>query len=151
MLVGGPITTGVGSPQTLLRGVVRRVVAVTVIVEFIANVYALPLAFEIVGVFLVIAFSGMQPLVERDPSVEPSARKFIASVPVVVGLVYLVYFLVRVLGDFDSFATQENAEDFLVGPALTVALIPFLLAASRFSRWEQERIRRRFRAKADTA
>ena len=151
VLVGGAITTGVGNPQAFVRDVFRRVVAVTVIVEFIANVYALPLAFEIVGVFLVIAFSGMQPLVERDPSVEQSARKVIAGVPIAVGLVYLVYFLVRVLGDFDSFATQKNAEDFLVGPALTVALIPFLLAASRFSRWEQERIRRPFKAKADTA
>lgn len=147
VLVGGAITTGVGNPQAFLRGVFRRVVAVTVIVEFIANVYALPLAFEIVGVFLVIAFSGMQPLVERDPSVEPSARKFIAGVPIAVGFVYLVYFLVRVLGDFDSFATRENAEDFLVGPLLTLALIPFLIAAARFSGWEQERIRRRFRSK----
>jgi hypothetical protein len=55
-----------------------------------------------------------------------------------------VYFLVRVFTDFRGFWTRENAEDFLVGPALTLVLIPFLYAVAWYSQRELANLRKQF-------
>lgn len=145
VLIGGAIAGGAGDFRKFLnRTVIARVLTVTVVIEFIANLYALPLAFEIVGVFLASTLNTIEPLVRRDSNAN-SLRGPVVWVPAAVVLVYLAYFAYRVLADFGSFATRDTAEDFLVGPALTLALIPWLFGWARFSRWEQDRIRRRFR------
>lgn len=69
VLVGEAITRGARSDREFLRRVLRRVIAVTVIVEFVVNVYALPFAFELVGVLVV--FVGMQVVVKHDASTPP--------------------------------------------------------------------------------
>jgi hypothetical protein len=127
------------------------VFAVTVVVEFVVNVYAFPFAFELVGVFVLFAFTGMQVVAQHDASTPSSVRKFIDGVLVAVGSAYLTYFVIRVLTDLDAFLTRENAEDFLVGPALTLALIPLLYAAAWLSRREQRNLRKRFRERVDSA
>ena len=52
--------------------------------------------------------------------------------------------LVRVSTDLGGFLTRENAEDFLVGPALTLALVPLLYAVAWYSRRELANLRRQF-------
>lgn len=44
-----------------------------------------------------------------------------------IGFIYFGYFLARVLGDLSGFFSREHAEELLVAPALTLALIPFPL------------------------
>jgi hypothetical protein len=58
-----------------------------------------------------------------------------------VGLLYLAYVFIKALGNLDGFLTRENAEDFLVGPALTIALIPFLYVVAWLSLREQRTLR----------
>jgi hypothetical protein len=67
---------------------------------------------------------------------------------VVAGLVYLGYFLVRLVADVNGFATRENVEDLLVPPLLTLAFVPFLIGAAWLSRREQENFRRRFEVRS---
>jgi hypothetical protein len=76
-------------------------------------------------------------------------RGLIDGVLVAAGVLYLGYFFVRALGDLDSFLTRHRAEDFLVGPALTIALIPFLYALAWMSRREQDNLRKRLRSASD--
>jgi hypothetical protein len=71
-------------------------------------------------------------------------RTFIDSVLAAVGVLYVGYFVIRVLSDLDGFLTRENAEEFLVGPVLTLALIPLLLGAAWLSRREQRNFPERF-------
>ncbi len=52
--------------------------------------------------------------------------RFIDAVLATIGLMYLLYFVVQALGDLGTFFTRDNAEDFLVGPVLTITLLPFL-------------------------
>jgi hypothetical protein len=53
---------------------------------------------------------------------------------------------VSAISNFDGFLTRKNAEDFLVAPALTLALVPFLFGVAWVSRREQENLRQRFRS-----
>ncbi|MEJ7792031.1 MAG: hypothetical protein WKF65_08690 [Gaiellaceae bacterium] len=150
VLAGEAVTDGARDGRVFLRRVLRRVVAVTIVVEFVVNVYALPFAFEVVGVFLLLSFVGVRVVAQRDSSTPAPVLRFIDVVLATIGVVYLGYFVIRVFGDVPGFLTRENAEDFLVGPALTLALIPFLFAAAWWSRREDERLHKRLRARFDS-
>jgi hypothetical protein len=89
-------------------------------------------------VFVVVLFVGMQVVVQHDASADPRGRKFVHGVLGAAGLLYLAYFFMRALGDLHGFLTRENAEGFLVGPALKIALVPFLLAVAWLPRRELE-------------
>lgn len=150
VLAGRAVTAGARNDRAFLMSVLRGVVAVTLVIEFVVNVYALPFAFELVGVLIVLTFVGMQVVVQRDSSTPPLVRKFIDGVLVAVGIFYLGYFAVRVLNDLEGFLARKNAEDFLIGPFLTLALIPFLYGAAWLSRREeQENLRKRWRTRSD--
>ncbi len=151
VLAGEAVTEGARDDRAFLRQVLRRVVAATILVEFIVNVYALPLAVELLLVPVVLLFIGAQVVAQHDPSTTPAVRKVIDGVLVAVGVVYLGYFVISVLGDLDGFLTRQNAEDFLVGPVLTLALIPFLYSAAWWSRREHKNLHKRFRANPDSS
>ena len=125
------------SSRDFLWRVLKPLVGITILVEFVVNVYTLPFVYELVLVAVVILFTGMEVVVRHDASADPRVRKFIEGVLVAVGLLYLGYFVGEALSDLDGFLTRENAEDFLVGPALTIALIPFLYVVAWLSLREQ--------------
>ena len=66
-----------------------------------------------------------------------------------VGALYVGYFVIRMFGDLDGFVSRRNAEEFLVGPVLTLAFIPLLLRAAWVSRREQRQFRERFGGSLD--
>lgn len=150
VLVSEAVTQTSENDADFLRRVVRRVIAVTVLVEFVVNLYVFPFAFELVGAFVVLAFSGMQVVVQHDPSADPRVRKVIDGVLIAVGLCYLIYSAVKGLSGSDGLLTRENAEDFLVGPALTVVLVPFLYGLVWLSPHERENLRKRWRSASNS-
>jgi len=145
VLAGYAVTHSPSDPK-FLRGVLKRVVAVTILIDFIVNLYVLPFAFEFVLVFLAVLFVGLEVVVRRDQSADPGVRKLVDGALVSIGVFYLAYFVISVLRDLDGFLTRDNVEAFLAGPVLTVALIPFLYGWAWISHWEQRRMRRRFAA-----
>lgn len=144
VLVGDAVTDGGRADPSYLRKAFRRVLAVTIVVEFLVGLYAMPLGVEIVVVGVALAFAGMQAVTASNPEFDETTRKFINGVLIAVGLLYVGYFAARLAGDPSGFATREHAEDFLVPPALTVVLLPFLVAAAWLSRHAQDALRRRF-------
>ena len=127
---------------TLVRKLLRRALKLTILVEFLVNLYVFPFAVELLLVPLVFLFLAMQIVAEHREDVEP-ARKFISGVLGALGLGLLAYVALRALTDPSGLATRENAEDFLVGPALTLALLPFLYLVAWESQRELDKLRRR--------
>lgn len=145
VLAGRAVSQGNRSSGELLRGILRRVFVITALIEFAVNVYALPLAVELVGVGVVLLFTGMQAEAEYEhPSTAP-VRKVINGVLIAVGLLYIANFAIQFLSDPASLTTWENAEELYVPPTLTLGLVPFLLGAAWYARREQERLQARFR------
>jgi hypothetical protein len=130
VLVGQAVIADHGAPS-LLRRVLGRVLAITVLIEFIANLYAFPLGVELPLTFLLIVFVMLQAYAPHDQNVTPAARKFIDVVVTLIGITYLSYFLARVISDPSGFFSRSTAEDMLVGPALTVGLLPVLYLCIR--------------------
>jgi hypothetical protein len=145
VLVAEAVSGTSPSDPAFRRRVLRRLAAWTLLVEFAVNLYTLPFVVEAVVLFIAILFVGMQTVIENGLTpVEPAVRKFIEIVIGAVGTFYFLYFLVRVFTDLGGFWTRENAEDFLVGPVLTFALIPFLYAVAWYSRRELASLRKQF-------
>lgn len=145
-------SSGAGSPSAttssseasrrLVRGVNENGVTPTLVIEFVVNLYVLPFLVEAVLLLIVLVSTGMQAVLNSDPSAaDPPTREFIDGVLTVVGLFYLGFSLVLVFTDLAGFFTSEHAEEFFVGPALTLTLIPFLYAVAWLSRREQEHLR----------
>jgi hypothetical protein len=145
VLVGEAVSNTSGRDSTFRRRVLRRVAAWTIFLEFAVNLYALPFLVEAAVLFVVIAFVGMQAVIEGGLTpADPATRKLIEVVLGWIGTLYFVYFLARAFTDPGGLWSRQHAEDFLVGPALTVALIPFLSAVTWYSRRELARLRRQF-------
>jgi hypothetical protein len=144
-LIGGALSGASPQDPEFLRRVLRRVVAITFLTDFAMNLYALPFIVEATILFVALLFVAMQAVLAGDPSVgDALTRKFVENVLVVIGLFYFGYFLIRVFSDFGGFLTRDHAEEFLVGPVLTIALIPFLYAVAWCSQRELANLRKQF-------
>jgi len=152
VLIADAVTGASPRDRDFMRRVLKRVVGVTILIEIVVNLYSFSLAVELIGVGVAITFSMMQVVVEHDPSADRRVQKVIERGLVAVGLLYLGYFAVRGLGDLmDGGVSRERVEEFLVGPALTTALIPFLYAIAWWSRRERANLRRRWQSASNSA
>jgi hypothetical protein len=135
--------------EPLVRRAFKRVIAITVVVEFLVNLYVLPFAVEVVTSLVLLVFIGMQVVAEHDPTTDPRVRTLIDAVLVLLGVVYLIYVVARAFGDLGGTFTRSNLENFLIGPGLTVALIPFLYGVAWLSRRDEENLSNRWRVPVD--
>jgi uncharacterized membrane protein len=145
VLVGTAVSQAAPTDARIVGQVVKRVFAATLLIEFIANLYALPLGFELVLVPLAFLFVAMRAIGPTMRGVDERTLRFIDGVLASIGVVYLVYFVVRALGDLEALLTRDNAEEFLVGPVLTITLLPFLYGVAWLSRRERVGARKSIR------
>jgi hypothetical protein len=126
-----------------LRETLRRGVCVTIVAEFIVNLYVLSIFFELllVPIFLWLAYAqvaGTQKLAKRQlPD----------TLTTYLGFFVIGYVALKAATDLDRLLTRETLEGLLVAPALTVAFVPFLAGLGWIVRREQENLRKRFRAR----
>jgi hypothetical protein len=123
-----------------LRGLVRRALWFLLGVEFVVNLYLLPLAIEIllVPVLTVIALFGVLP---PETKGAPGAKKFSQTVLAAFGIFLFLRFAVGVATDFSSFASSETLARFWLPAALTVAVLPFFYMLGVYMLYEQAFLR----------
>lgn len=144
ILVANAIQHGWRRNPMFFRRVLRRIAGLTLFIEFAVNLYTFPFVIEFIAVGLAISASMMQAYLDHFPA-DPRVRKLVDGVLTTVGFVFLGYFAVRGVGDLlDASIGRDRVEEFLVGPALTIALIPFLYAVAWWSRREQTGFRKRY-------
>lgn len=62
-----------------------------------------------------------------------------------IGFGLIAWVIVGASTDLHGLVTREHAEGLLVAPAFILAFVPFLYLVWRWSRWDQERVMRRWR------
>jgi hypothetical protein len=144
VLVGYAVTHPPG--DKLFLKILRRALAVTIIVEFAVNLYVFPLLVEIILIALVLLFFGMQAFAQRDSTIDAATRKAIDVVILAIGVFLLASFAVRALSDLEGFLSRDTAERLLVVPLFTLTLIPFLFLVAWYSQRELGNMRARFGA-----
>lgn len=134
-LVGNATQADPEDPDYYVK-LLRKAVRFTIVVEFLVNLYVFPLAAELVLVPILFMFIAMQLVVAYDKGDAEQARPIIDGVLVVIGVLLPVYVAVRAITDLDGLLARENAENLLLAPALTLALVPLLYVVARVSQWE---------------
>ena len=136
----------VGSPNKPghLRRVAKKTFRFTVLLEFFVGLHVLPLWAEFVIIPIVLLFAGMQVVAEHDGSTPDVTKRFISAVLIVIGSGLFLWALLSVVHDVHGFASRENAERLWAAPGLSLALLPFLFLAARYSAWELARVRARY-------
>jgi hypothetical protein len=143
VLVGSAVT-GCDHPDFVTK-LVRRAVRFTLIVEFLVGFYVFPLAVELLIVPFILLFVGMQVVAENDATLGP-AKRAIDAVLITFGFGLMLWAAVKAATNPHALLTRENAEDFLLVPALTVAFVPYLQLVAWHSHRELENLHKRWRA-----
>jgi hypothetical protein len=143
VLVGKAVVEATSDPAFLKR-LLRQALRLTIVVEFLVNLYVFPLAIELLLVPFVLLFVMLEVVAASDSACAQS-RSFINGVLVAIGLGLLAYIAFSALTDLGGFLTRENAEKLLVAPGLTVAFVPFLYCVGWLSKREQANLRKRLR------
>lgn len=143
LLVGGAIESA--NDPNWARRILRPALRLTLIVEFLVNLYVFPVGLEMALVPFVVLLVLVEAVAALDPAHAPTQR-FSRSVVTTIGVGLLAYVLVSVFSDLSGFLTRENAEDFLLAPALTLVSFPILFVVVRWVRWDTAALRRRWQA-----
>jgi hypothetical protein len=143
LLVGRAIESA--SNPNWARKILRPALRLTLIVEFLVNLYVFPFGVEMVLVPFVVLVVLVEAVAALDPAHAP-AQRFSSGVITTIGFGLVGYVLVSVISDVSGFLTRENAEDFLLAPALTLASFPILLVVVGWVRWDTAALRRRWQA-----
>jgi hypothetical protein len=126
------------------RALIRRALRVAILIEFIVNFYVFPLGVELVFVPLVGLLGIMEVWNKGQAEPAPRLAKVTGRGLAILGWLVLVTVLVRIGLHPGDLLTRDTLERVLVVPALTVVFIPFLYLVAWWSRWQLERIQRRF-------
>jgi hypothetical protein len=126
------------------KRIARKALRFTIIVEFLVNLYVMPLPVELVFVPLVALLVALQVYVERDPKLTP-VKTLADRTVTLIGLGLMTWVIVRALTNIRGLLTRDQAERLLVAPAFTLALLPFLYLMWWWGRWDEQQIMRRWR------
>lgn len=131
------------------RKILFDTLKLTIILEFIANLYAfgfwiemllMPLLFLIVAIN---AYSGIKT--EYEPT-----KKLTNWILAVLGISMLLFAFSQILFNYHSLTTTYNLQTFILPPILTITFIPFLYIFTLVMAYENDRVLRQIRNKAES-
>jgi hypothetical protein len=141
VVLAGHATEATPGPAYVSK-ILGRALRVTILLEFIVNLYVFPLAVELMFVPVVGFFLIMDAWIQAQPNVDPSLRKFTDGGLVAIGWFVLLSIALRIgLHPGDLF-TRETLERLLVVPTLTITFVPFLCLVVWYSRRQVGTLRR---------
>lgn len=143
LLVGRAIDAGRPGIPIPWRAFLREALKLAIVVDFLLNFYVLPFLVEFVFLIPVVAFCVLTKAMAPHDRNANQLRPWINGVLFCIALGLTANLVVRVVGDPGGFFDRESAEDFLVAPAMSVALVPYLCTVAWYSRRELENLRRR--------
>lgn len=115
-------------------------IKLTVIVEFIVNLYVFDLWVEFLLVPIAVLLGGMIAVAEGKPEYV-RVLKFLNNAIVIFGLFSFVYEVYHLILGFKNFATIQNLDSFLLPILLTFAYMPFTYLMAIYSTLEEFFIR----------
>ena len=139
VLVGRAISHARPFDPKFYRNLLRDAIKLTILFEFLVNLYTFPLLVELILVPAVFAATIMQGVASSSPG--SPAQKLFDGILTIIGLALVTYVIVRAIVDPPSIFTRENAEMLLVAPVLTIAFVPLLAALGWISRYERNKLR----------
>lgn len=108
-----------------LKGIIKDNLKVIVLVEFISNFKSFNLLIEVITVIIIFFFSIVSAFTENDAT-KTRENKLSQIVLTFYGLAALVFSVIKIITNFDEFATIDNLKSLLLSPIFTILIIPFM-------------------------
>jgi hypothetical protein len=108
-----------------LRRALFSILELTILFEFLINLYPLGLVAELLLVPILVVLGLTAVVTALKPEYGP-ARKLLDGILALAGLALLTYALVRVVRDPGGFATIGNLREFVLPILLTLGFVPFV-------------------------
>lgn len=136
------------SENNYFKKTILESIKLTVILEFIVNLYVFSLPIEIVLVPILAILTVMLVVSSTKKEFEP-VKKLLNLVLAIIGIYFLYHALMSISSSFGNFATLKNLKEFLLLPFLTIAYIPFIYFLALYSAYESLFVRVNFLNKGD--
>jgi hypothetical protein len=117
------------------RESIKENIKLTIIVEFIINLYVFSLPVELILLPVVTFLFLMQLISQRDKKFE-IVTKFTSAVLSIIGWILIIYVSCKLCKDFKGFTTIYNLKSFLYPLLLTAVYLPFLYMIALFMLYE---------------
>lgn len=111
--------------EHFFRKIVLDSLKLVLVLEFLVNFYTFNLWIEIILVPLIFTLVGMRTIADTNEEYQP-VKKATDTILAVFGIAFLVFAMIRFLGDPDAIATSDSLRMLILPPALTLAYLPFL-------------------------
>ena len=121
--------------ERFFRKILLDNVKFVLVFEFLVNFYTFPLLCETILIPFIFVFAGMAAIADRKVE-DKSTKKLVDFSLGVFGIFILVFSFVKMLSDFQGFATSENLRTFILPPLLTVGYMPFMYLVALFMAYE---------------
>ena len=108
---------------------------ILIIVEFIVNLYVFNIWIELFVFPIIAMLSIMLALSETDNQYE-SVKKLLNGIFSTVGICILIYAVIKIFSDLNSFLTYKNFNDFYQPILYSLAFIPFVYLVALYSNYE---------------
>lgn len=127
--------TSRGESETFFRYMFLATLRVTILIEFLVNLYPVHLILELVFVPVFVVLGGILALAEsREEHVVPEGRLQVFMA--LVGLAMLSDTAANIIRDPGGFATLDTLREFLLPILLTAAFIPFIYFLAVYASYE---------------
>lgn len=135
-----------GQDPRFFRRTLVTAIELTVLIEFLVNVYPLSLIAELFLVPVFVLIGGMVAVASTKKEYR-QVKAFLDVILVLIGLSFLGYAIYRIVEDPQGFPTFGTLREFSVPILLTVALLPFVYAMAVFATYEIMFLRLRWKLK----
>lgn len=110
-------------------------IKITIILEFIANLYVFNLAVELPLVFIIIVFSMMKPMTEREAQYK-DVKKVVSVVLTTISAITIIFSIYKTTVHYKEFFSPENLKAIALSPILTLCFLPLLYLIALASAYE---------------
>jgi len=111
-------------------------VKLSVIIEFVVQLYTFNIVIELVLVPFVLLIVGMNTLSKRKIKYK-MVNTLTTYILGVIGLMYIIYSLSQILNNFESFATYDNLASLVFPIIMTILFLPFVYILSIFTFYDE--------------
>lgn len=122
------------------KEIVKENIKLTIIVEFIINLYVFSLPVELF-ILPFISLLVLMQVVSQHNEKYKVVEKFIINFLSIIGLIIIAHAIYKLCTDFYTFTTLENLRGFLFPIILTLAYIPFIYLLALYIIYEEFFIR----------
>ena len=111
------------------------------IIQFIIGVYPCDLLIEIALVPFFIFMGFMIAFAESDKDKYHQVLRVLNGIMVVAGIIIISYAILGLFTEFDKFAKEQTAYDFIIPPLLTLLYLPFIFVMMIYTTYENVFVR----------